>query len=65
MALHTAESIDESNLLRDGTGRFSESLRQRGIEWEPPGCSMIAYLERLGVLERGPLLIHCVTIDEC
>jgi 5-methylthioadenosine/S-adenosylhomocysteine deaminase len=64
LALHAAESADEGLLLRTGTGRFAQSLKQRGIAWEAPGCSMIVYLSRLGILERAPLLIHCVDIDE-
>jgi 5-methylthioadenosine/S-adenosylhomocysteine deaminase len=64
LALHTAESADEGTFLREGGGKFAESLKQRGIAWDPPGCSMISYLEQLGILERAPLLIHCVDIDE-
>ncbi len=64
LALHAAESADEGRLLRDGKGAFAEGLRRRGIEWVAPGGSMIGYLEDLGVLERGPLLIHCVDVDD-
>ena len=64
LALHAAESLDEGLFLRHGTGRFAESLKQRGIDWEAPGSSMVVYLERLGILERAPLLIHCVDVDE-
>jgi 5-methylthioadenosine/S-adenosylhomocysteine deaminase len=64
LALHVAESEDEDVLLRNGTGTFADALRRRGIDWLAPGCSTIAYLDQLDVLERGPLLIHCVTADE-
>jgi 5-methylthioadenosine/S-adenosylhomocysteine deaminase len=64
LALHVAESRDEDLLLRDGTGAFADALRRRGIDWLTPGCSTISYLDQLGVLERAPLLIHCVTADE-
>ncbi len=64
LALHAAESRHEEELLRQGTGRFSESLRERGIGWIAPGVSMISYLDGLGVLARGPLLIHCVNVDQ-
>lgn len=60
MAIHTAESLDEQRLLADGGGAFGDSLRRRGIQFEPPGCSTIEYFDRLGVLEAAPLLIHCV-----
>ncbi|QQS45865.1 MAG: amidohydrolase family protein [Acidobacteriota bacterium] len=64
MAIHTAESADESRLLLDGGGAFGESLRRRGIVFDPPGCSTVAYFDRLGVLEAAPLLIHCVTAGD-
>ena len=64
LALHVAESRDEDLLLRNGTGAFADALRRRGIDWLAPGCSTISYLDQLGVLERAPLLLHCVTADE-
>ena len=64
VCIHAAESQDEASLLRDGTGAFAAALRQRGIAWEPPGCSTVKYLHRLGALATAPLLIHCVTVEE-
>jgi cytosine/adenosine deaminase-related metal-dependent hydrolase len=64
VAIHAAESRDEANLLRDGTGAFAAALRARGIGFAPPGCSTVEYLDRLGVLELKPLLIHCVSVDD-
>ncbi|MEP7272202.1 MAG: amidohydrolase family protein [Acidobacteriota bacterium] len=64
LALHASESAAEESLLKDGSGVFAEGLRERGIAWQAPGRSMISYLQELGVLERGPLLIHCVNVDE-
>ena len=64
VAIHAAESLDETNLLRDGTGAFGDALRRRRIDFDPPGCSTIKYFDHLGVLETAPLLIHCVTVDE-
>lgn len=63
LALHSAESAAEAELLQRGTGVFADALQRRGIEWVTPGCSMIKYLDQLGVLVRGPLLIHCVSVD--
>jgi len=63
LALHAAESHDERQLLADGGGAFGESLRTRQIPFDPPGCSMVEYLDRLGLLATAPLLIHGVTID--
>ena len=63
LALHGAESRDEWQLLADGGGAFGESLLTREIPFVPPGCSLVEYLDRLGVLSTAPLLIHGVTID--
>jgi len=60
LALHVAESDDELNFMSDGGGAFGIALRKREIAWQPPGVSTIEYLNNLGVLGAGPLLIHCV-----
>jgi cytosine/adenosine deaminase-related metal-dependent hydrolase len=63
LALHAAESQAERQLLLDGGGAFGEMLRRRQIPYSPPGCSLVEFLDRLGVLEAAPLLIHGVTIE--
>ncbi len=63
-AVHVAESREETALVRDGQGPFAETLRARGINMEARHCSPVAYLEKLGVLQRGALCIHCVQVDE-
>jgi len=60
LALHVAESADELSFMSDGSGAFGIALKKREIAWQPPGVSTIEYLNSLGVLEAGPLLIHCV-----
>ena len=64
MAIHTAESFAEEQLMLQGEGVFAARFAERGIEWIAPGVSTIAYLEQLGVLEATPLLIHCVHATE-
>src|SRR5438093_950686 len=66
LAVHLAESREETTLVRDGAGSFAEALRARGIPVTPRGCSPVQYLVRLGVLEgaTGWLCIHCVQVDE-
>jgi cytosine/adenosine deaminase-related metal-dependent hydrolase len=64
IAIHAAESADEADLMRDGSGAFGDSLRRRGIIPGGMGISTIRYFARLGVLDAAPLLIHCVTVDE-
>jgi 5-methylthioadenosine/S-adenosylhomocysteine deaminase len=63
MAIHIAESEVESQLVVEGKGAFAEGLRGRGIDVRPRGRSPIDLLARLGVLDRRPLLIHCVRVD--
>jgi cytosine/adenosine deaminase-related metal-dependent hydrolase len=65
VAVHLAESREETEFVRDGTGPFAEALRARGIAVRAHDCSPVEYLLQLGVLAAGNCLaIHCVQIDE-
>ena len=64
MAIHVAESGAEQRLVADGDGPFADGLRTRGIHVGLRGRSPIDMLDRLGVLDAKPLLIHCVRADE-
>jgi 5-methylthioadenosine/S-adenosylhomocysteine deaminase len=64
VAMHVAESRAETALVREGSGPFADALRARGIAVAPRARSPVQYLAQLGVLERGPLCIHCVQVDE-
>ncbi len=64
LATHAAESFAETELVRDGAGPFADALRARGIATPRRAPSTIALLERLGVLEARPLLIHAVQLDD-
>jgi len=48
--------------LERGTGPIMQSYLARGIEWTPPHCSPIEYLDRLGVIGDSTLLVHCVRL---
>jgi cytosine/adenosine deaminase-related metal-dependent hydrolase len=63
MAMHIAESAAEYEIVAGGTGEFAERWRRRGIAVSKRARSPIELLDRLGALERGPLLIHCVRVD--
>ncbi|MDQ3674641.1 MAG: amidohydrolase family protein, partial [Gemmatimonadota bacterium] len=64
LAMHVAESEDEQRCVVDGSGDFSANMRKRGIESGRRARSPVALLEERGTLERGPLLIHCVRVDD-
>jgi cytosine/adenosine deaminase-related metal-dependent hydrolase len=64
MAIHIAESELERQLVVEASGAFADGLRKRGIDVTPRGRSSIDLLSSLGVLDVGPLLIHCVRVDE-
>jgi len=65
LAVHLAESREESELVRDGTGPFADALRARGIPVEPRASSPVRYLVQLGVLASGNCLcVHCVQVDQ-
>ena len=64
LAMHIAESQAEVDLVTSGTGDFAESWKRRGIGVAPRARSPIALLEERGALDRGPLLIHCVRVEE-
>ena len=64
VCIHAAESADESALLERGDGPIMGSYRGRGIEWTPPQCSPIRYLNGLGAVEDSTLLVHCVRLAE-
>ncbi len=64
MAIHIAESGEEQRLIADGDGPFADGLRARGIHVGIRGRSPVDLLDKLGVLDARPLLIHCVRADE-
>jgi 5-methylthioadenosine/S-adenosylhomocysteine deaminase len=63
LAVHTAESRAELELVSAASGVFAGRLRGRGIATGPRALSTVALLHDLGVLEARPLLIHCVYVD--
>jgi len=64
--VHLAESADELELLRAGTGSARDTLVELGAwseDWEPPGGSPVEYLAALGLLDRRVLVVHGVQLD--
>jgi 5-methylthioadenosine/S-adenosylhomocysteine deaminase len=60
VAVHAAESEAEQRLVAAAEGDFADALRARNIAVSPRATSTIELLDRTGVLEAKPLLIHCV-----
>jgi len=59
---HIAETKDELEFLSSGTGAFLDYLEAFGIstaEWVSPQLTPTEYMETLGVLRTGSLLVHC------
>jgi 5-methylthioadenosine/S-adenosylhomocysteine deaminase len=64
LAMHIAESESEYALVARAHGDFADRWHKRGIAVTVRARSPIELLERRGTLERGPLLIHCVRVDQ-
>jgi aminodeoxyfutalosine deaminase len=66
LAVHLAESVEEVELLRRGTGPMKALLQELNVwrpGWAPPACDPTEYLDRLGYLRRA-LLVHCVHLSQ-
>jgi cytosine/adenosine deaminase-related metal-dependent hydrolase len=62
LATHIAETEQEVEFLKTGTGefrRFLQAMRAFPPDWEPPGLHPISYMDSLGVLGSRCLLVHC------
>jgi aminodeoxyfutalosine deaminase len=69
-SIHTAESRDEREFLRTGTGRFRDFLEKKN-SWdgvfsfpEPGFPGTIEYFDHLGILDDKTLLVHCVHVSK-
>ncbi len=64
MQIHVAETADEVDLHRDGSGALAGFLASFGVTWQATGLSPVGYLASLGVLEARPTLVHMVHVGE-
>ena len=65
LSVHVAESLEEIEFLRKGRGPIRKMLETLGVwdgTWEAPRCGPIEYLKRIGYLQTGTLLVHCVHV---
>lgn len=68
LSIHLAESPEEVEFLRSGTGPVRHMLEQLGVwtpSWQVPACDPVEYVARLGHLRPGVLIVHGVhlTVD--
>lgn len=64
-SVHLAESREECDFLRSGSGAWRKILEARGRwdpGWRPPRCGPVAYLDTLGWLRDDSLLVHGVQL---
>ena len=62
LAVHVAETLEEVQFLRRGSGPFRELLERLGRlpdGYRPPGIGPVALLDRFGLLSESTALIHC------
>jgi 5-methylthioadenosine/S-adenosylhomocysteine deaminase len=64
IAVHIAESEAEHRFVCEGEGPFADAHRARGFNVAARASSPIALLQKLGVLDARPLLIHCVRVSD-
>jgi 5-methylthioadenosine/S-adenosylhomocysteine deaminase len=64
MAMHIAESQAEYDIVANAHGEFAERWERRGIAVTRRARSPVELLDRQGALDRAPLHIHCVMIDD-
>ena len=63
LSVHLAESVEEMEFLRTGSGPIRRMLEDLGVwndGWEVPRCDPVEYLRRVGYLSRGCLIAHGV-----
>ncbi len=66
LAIHCAETAEEQEFLRAGTGPFRELLERLGRlpeGFRPPRVGAVRWLERLGVLGPRTQLVHCQELE--
>jgi cytosine/adenosine deaminase-related metal-dependent hydrolase len=66
-SVHLAESAEEIEFLQTGNGPWKGLLQELNAwdpSWEAPGCGAVDYMDRLGYLRPGTLVVHGVHATE-
>lgn len=67
LSIHLAESVEEVEFLRSGTGAWRELLARLGAwsdTWQAPGGSPVDYIASHGLLTARLLAVHCVQLSD-
>ncbi|MEZ5317664.1 MAG: amidohydrolase family protein [Vicinamibacterales bacterium] len=67
LAVHLAESAEEVEFLRTGTGPFRRLLEDLGVwhgGWQARGEDPVAFLDRVGCLRAGLVAVHGVHLGD-
>jgi aminodeoxyfutalosine deaminase len=65
-SVHLAESRGEVDFLMSGQGEIADTLKQLGAwndAWSPPRVDPAEYLDRMGVLRPGLLVVHATQLS--
>lgn len=66
-SIHVGESAEEMEMLARGSGPWPAMLRRLGAwreDWTAPGTGPVEYLDGLGVLQPGTLVVHGVQLSD-
>jgi aminodeoxyfutalosine deaminase len=64
-SVHLGESPEEIEFLMTGRGPFADLLQELGVwrdDWRAPEAGPVEYLDRLGVLSPGLLVVHATQL---
>jgi aminodeoxyfutalosine deaminase len=64
-SVHLGESREEVEFLMTGRGEIADTLKHLGAwseDWSARGADPVDYLDRLGVLTRGLLVVHATQL---
>lgn len=64
LSLHLAESREEADLFRSGTGPFAELMTSVGFPLPPTGITPVEFAAALGLLRANAQLVHCCEVSE-
>jgi cytosine/adenosine deaminase-related metal-dependent hydrolase len=67
MSVHLGESLEEVELLQQGSGPWRGMLEMIGLwrdDWAIPACGPVQFLERHGIIDAKTLVVHGVQFDD-